>query len=289
MPASVANVSQKPLVQILQTGTFTGLTDGDLLTHFLTRDQPGREAAFSALIERHGPMVLRVCRDLLGNSHDAQDAFQATFLVLVRRAASIRNRSSVQSWLFGVARRVAAQGRIEAARRRRIEKVATGRQVAEGSGQPDDELRAILDDELARLPEKYRSPVLLCDLEGLTYTEAAHRLGWAPGTVGVRLMRARHRLRDRLTRRGIGLSLGAIAALARSLEAATVVPAELTSSVVSASLHKSAVGLTLLTRVKAAAALLLAAGAIVTAGLAWAAGWQDGPKAESRALGCIKT
>ena len=171
------------------------LSDGQLLERFVgQRDQ----AAFEALFWRHGPMVLGVCRRLLGSA-DAEDAFQATFLVLVRKAASIGRREAVGAWLYRVAQRVALRAR------------STARPVAElpeeGPATDDDEeavswrdLRPMLDEAIASLPEKYRAPVVLCYLEGRTNEEAARELGCPKGTVAVRLMRARERLRRRLER-----------------------------------------------------------------------------------------
>ncbi len=234
MSASVSPACQNDLVLLLQGGTLVGLSDSQLLDQFLARRDTAGEAAFAALVNRHGPMVLRVCMDVLGNSADAHDAFQATFLVLIRRAGSIRQRNSVQSWLFGVARRVAAQVKIEAARRRRIEQEAAAPRVVTSHDEEGDELRLIVAEELARLPEKYRAPVLLCDMEGLTYDAAARRLGCPAGTVGIRLMRARNRLRGRLTRRGIGLPSVAMAAWVSTQKAHSAVPAQLVAAVVEA-------------------------------------------------------
>lgn len=224
MSAGISSVLNADLSSLFQEGTLVGLTDGQLLERFLTcRDESG-EAAFTALVERHGPMVFRVCRDALQNSADAEDAFQATFLALVRSARSIRKRDSVQSWLFGVARRKASRLRLDAARsrRRHREAVDTLRVAVE---EPSiDDLRGILDEELARLPDKYRAPVLLCDLEGLTHDAAARRLGCPPGTVSVRLMRARQRLRGRLLRRGVSLTLGGLAETVAAMRASAGVP-----------------------------------------------------------------
>src|SRR5262249_2233965 len=147
------------------------VTDGQLLERFLARRE---ESAFTALVQRHGPMVLGVCRRLLHNEHDAEDAFQATFLVLVRKAASIVPREMVGNWLYGVAYRTAQEAKAEAARRRAREqqvKDMPPRQAA--ATERLDELRALLDQELSRLPDKYRVPVVLCDLEGRTRKEAA--------------------------------------------------------------------------------------------------------------------
>jgi RNA polymerase sigma factor (sigma-70 family) len=179
------------------------MNDGELLERFLaSRD----EAAFEAMVMRHGPMVLRVCRDVLVDRHDAEDAFQATFLVLARRAVLIRNREALGAWLYGVAYRVASRAKLDAARRREQE-----RRVADmaAAGSWDElawqELRAALHEEIDRLPEKYRNPVVLCYLEGQSHEEAAHRLDWPIGTVKGRLARARDLLRDRLGRRDLAI------------------------------------------------------------------------------------
>ena len=193
---------------LFDSGTAVGLSDGELLGRFA--DRPGRDEAagpaFAALVERHGPMVLRVCRSVLRDEHDAQDAFQATFLVLVRRAAAVRRQESVGSWLHGVALRVSARARADMARRRRHERCAVeerGTADQSGAGGIAPELAAILHEELGRLPERYRAAVVLCYLEGHTCEAAARRLGWPVGTVKSRLARGRERLRGRLIRRGL--------------------------------------------------------------------------------------
>jgi RNA polymerase sigma factor (sigma-70 family) len=151
-------------------------------------------------------MVLGLCQRILGNRHDAEDAFQATFLVLVRRAGSVRKKASLTHWLYGVACRTALRARTELARRRVHErKVAT---VGLCEAVPDllwQELHSVLDDEVSRLPEKYRAPVALCYLEGMTYEQASRHLRWPKGTVAIRLARARERLRANLIRRGVVL------------------------------------------------------------------------------------
>ena len=185
------------------------LPDRDLLERFLGR---GDSAAFAALVRRHGPTVLGVCRRILNNAHDAEDAFQATFLVLVRKGRSIAKRDALGSWLYGVAYRVALKARAAALRRRDHETRAASR--AEEQRQPGgtaDDLRPIIDEEVNRLPDKYRQPVVLCYLEGKTYQEAARLLGWPAGTAAVRLARARELLRTRLARRGLALSALALA------------------------------------------------------------------------------
>ena len=159
-------------------------TDADLWESFVrSRD----EDAFEALVRRHGPMVLGVCRRILRNDEDAQDAFQATFLVLIRRADSLRSPETIANWLHGVASRTSREARRAAARRRAKEAAAPPRM--EMLGDPSDELRQAVDEELERLGEKYRVAVILCDLEGMTRREVAAQLGCAEGTVASRLAR----------------------------------------------------------------------------------------------------
>jgi RNA polymerase sigma factor (sigma-70 family) len=175
------------------------LTDCQLLERFAQRQDA---AAFATLIQRHGPMVLGVCRRVLSHAQEAEDAFQMTFLVLVRRAGSIQQPERLGNWLYGVAYRTAHKARARLARRRHHE-----RQVEPMS--PSDphadlhwqELRSVLDDELQQLPAKYRTPLVLCYLEGLTNEEAARRLGWPTGSMSYRLARGRKLLGDRLRQR----------------------------------------------------------------------------------------
>jgi RNA polymerase sigma factor (sigma-70 family) len=204
--------------RLFRAGTAAGLSDAQLLERFATRHGEAAEAAFAALVERHGPMVLRVCRSVLRDPHDAQDAFQATFLILVQRPGAVRRRESLAGWLYGVAVRVAAHSRVTAARRRAVETAGGARPVTMAA--PDGSRQEIWD-EVDRLPERYRSAVVLCYLEGLTHEQAAARLGWPVGTVRSRLARARERLRGRLTRRGLapGVASSAVAGLAARTEA----------------------------------------------------------------------
>lgn len=181
-------------------------TDGQLLEGFLADHD---EAAFAALVRRHGPMVLGVCRRILGNDADSDDAFQATFLVLVRKAGSLRSRSILGDWLHGVARHVALKARASAMHRRAKEQVVA-RSDATTEETRNDWL-PLLDEELARLPEKYRLPVILCELEGKTRQEASKQLGWPEGTVAGRLDRARAMLAKSLARRGLIVASGALA------------------------------------------------------------------------------
>jgi RNA polymerase sigma factor (sigma-70 family) len=208
LKGSATKLALRQIKYLFHSGLAGDLSDSELLDQFLNRGDSARESAFAALVERHGPMVFRVCNQTLKDHHDAQDAMQATFLVLARQAGAIRKRTSVASWLFGVARRAAGHIRMEKARRRGFELQAAERtdrtdRTDRGWDEPGDsdpypELHA----EIERLPEKYRVPIVLCYLEGLTHEQAAGRLRWPLGTVKIRLSRARERLRVQLEKRG---------------------------------------------------------------------------------------
>ncbi len=190
---------------LFHSGAIGQQTDGELLGRFCQRRDEAAEHAFAALVERHGAMVLSVCRSILRNEHDAQDAFQATFLILVRRAHAVRKRESIGSVLYGVALRVAACARASLAARRRHERRAAERAQSHfASDHGQREIAAVLHEEIGRLPERYRAAVVLCYLEGLTCGAAARQLGWPVGTVKSRLSRGRERLLRGLIRRGIG-------------------------------------------------------------------------------------
>jgi RNA polymerase sigma factor (sigma-70 family) len=178
-------------------------TDRQLLQLFADRDPMAAELAFTVLVRRHGPMVFRACRAILRDPHAAEDAFQATFLVLARKAGGLWVRGSLGPWLLSVARRVAYCARTDASRQRAHERTAAERAAPATVDPGLDDRDAILHEELVRLPEKYRTAVVLCDLEGLTQEQAARQLGWPDGTVRSRLARGRERLRERLTRRGM--------------------------------------------------------------------------------------
>jgi RNA polymerase sigma factor (sigma-70 family) len=206
-------------------------TDQELLERFNCHKD---ETAFALLVERHGPMVWSVCRRVLANEQDAEDAFQATFLVLVRRGNSLQNPQLLGSWLYGVANRTARKARAQAGRRCQQERQAEP--VATESDPSNDlawrELRSMLDEELNRLPEKYRLPLILCYLQGLTNEEAARRLGWPAGSMSYRLARGREMLRERMQARkreapagffSLTLALGATAgSMSRHLADLTV-------------------------------------------------------------------
>src|SRR5262249_6722787 len=217
-------------------GVVGGLSDGELVQRFLTARDGADQGAFPALGERHGPMGLRVCPEVLGNPHDAQDAFQATFLVLARKAGSVRKADSVASWLHGVALRVARRAKAEASRRRvhELQSAATRAAKPERQGNSPEEWPE-LHEEIARLPGRYREPVVLCYLEGLSTDEAALRIGCPQGTILSRLSRARGRLRGRLVRRRLGPSAAALAT-GPTPRAPAALPAGLFNATVRASL-----------------------------------------------------
>jgi RNA polymerase sigma factor (sigma-70 family) len=204
-----------------------GLTDGQLLELYIRRRE---EAAFAALVRRHGPMVWGVCRRLLRKHHDAEDAFQATFLVLVRRRATIVPRDMLANWLYGVARQTALKARSTAATRTRRERHVTKMpQPAAAEPKRPPDWHDLLDDALSRLPDKYRGVVILCDLEGKSRKEAARQLGCPEGTVAGRLARARTMLAKWLARRGLAMSGGALAAALLENAARAAVPTPLFS------------------------------------------------------------
>src|SRR6266545_4916112 len=171
------------VVRGLSAVTDDALSDAQLLERFIVRRE---QDAFEALLRRHGPMVLGVCRRILHNEADAEDAFQATFLVLVRKAASIRPRGMVGNWLYGVAHSTALKARAMSTKRFAREREAAGRQMPEAATESREGLPELLDQELKALPDKYRAAIVLCDLEGKSLKEAARQLGCPLGTVGTR-------------------------------------------------------------------------------------------------------
>jgi RNA polymerase sigma factor (sigma-70 family) len=190
-------------------GDEPGRSDGQLLADFI---ETGDEVAFEGLLRRHGPMVLGVCRRVLNNHHDAEDAFQAAFLVLVRRAGSIREHETVANWLYGVAYNTALKARARRARQQAREKQMAQLPEPEAPAREGcwSDLPPLLDQELSRLPDKYRAVLVLCDMEGVTRKEAAQQLGLREGTISSRLARARAMLARRLARRGVVVSAGTL-------------------------------------------------------------------------------
>jgi RNA polymerase sigma factor (sigma-70 family) len=232
-----------------------GRTDGQLLASFIDQRD---EAAFEALVHRHGPMVFGVCRRLVRNHHDAEDAFQATFLVLARKASSVRPPERLAGWLHGVALRIALKAKAMTAKRRAREKQVT--QVPDPETAQQDQwcdLRPLLDQELSGLPENYRLPILLCDLEGKTIKEATEQLGWPQGTLAGRLSRGRKLLAKRLANRGVVLSAGSLATVVAQNVASAGLPAALVSSTVKATALMAAGQATLAEVVPAKVAALM--------------------------------
>jgi RNA polymerase sigma factor (sigma-70 family) len=211
-----------------------GATDASLLERFVAgRD----EAAFELLLWRHGPMVLSVCRRMLRCDHDAEDAFQAAFLLLARKAGAIRRREAVAGWLYQTACRIALRAR-ETARKRPVA-IPPGAEPTAPDSEADAiwrDLRPVLDEEVGRLPEKYRLPIILCYLQGRTYAEASQELKCPRGTVAIRLQRARELLRGRLTRRGLALTAATMAVLAAERTVSAALPAVLVHTTLKAAL-----------------------------------------------------
>ena len=279
MAIDTLGAALRQLNRLFAKGVVAGLSDAQLLERFLTQGDAG---AFEALVGRHGPMVLSVCRGILREPHDAEDAFQATFLVLVKKGGTIRGRDALAGWLHKVAHRVAIQANTAAARRRTLERRVGQMAVATSTNGPaasDDWLPA-LHEEIARLPEKLRLAVVHCDLEGMTQAQAAAQLHWSERTIHSRLAEGRARLKRRLARRGLepdGAILGTVllrearAAVPAGWSEATVraalatVNPTMTVGVVSAAanqLSQEVFKLMLLQKLTVTAATLLAAGLI---------------------------
>jgi RNA polymerase sigma factor (sigma-70 family) len=295
MPSNPLNTVAQQLRRTVLAEDAAGVADGQLLEGFVNRRD---QAALEVLVRRHSTMVWEVCRRILRH-HDAEDAFQATFLILVRRAASILPREMVASWLYGVAHRTALNAR-EAARRRAREKQLTD--VPDPQVPDHDrglELQSLIDQELSRIPDRYRVVFILCDLECKTRKEAAGQLGLPEGTVASRLARARALLARRLARRGVVFPAGALAT-ALSREAASAgLPASLTSTTIEAvtlvaagraapglipapvaALTRGVLTTMLLTKLKKVTALLLL---VVLAMVGASAGLRNGPVAAEQA------
>jgi RNA polymerase sigma factor (sigma-70 family) len=202
MAIETLGAALRQIKRLFADGVATGLSDGHLLELFIDRRDA---AAFEALLARHGPMVLSVCRTILRDSSDVEDAFQATFLVLVKKARTIRGRQTVGGWLHQVARRVAVQASRAAARRRAREREVGLMAAAKSASGPAvvDQLLPALHEEIGRLPEKLRLAIVHCDLGGMTHAQAASALRWSERTTRRRLAEAREKIKDRLRRRGL--------------------------------------------------------------------------------------
>jgi RNA polymerase sigma factor (sigma-70 family) len=224
----------RQFIRRLALGPESGeLTDGALLGRFAER---GDETAFAVLVQRYGSLVLGVCERVLQDAHEAEDAFQATFLVLVQKAGSLDRRGSLGNWLYAVAYRTAVKARLRAAQRRREQRHTGDLPATHNAGDAVwTELRPVLDEEINQLPEKYRSPLVLCYLEGKTNQQAASELGWPLGSISRRLARGRELLRRRLLGRGLVLS-GAVLLTMLTEKARAAVPIRLTESTIRAAL-----------------------------------------------------
>ena len=282
MARKPCGLSIRHLHTLYSVGAVGGRTDGELLEMFQARrGEEAAEAAFAAIVERHGPMVHRVCRQVLGNPHDSDDAFQATFLILIHKASLLNLGDSLGPWLHGVALRVASCARTARARRRTHEQRA-GEERMQSAAEGDwDDLGTMLHEEIHRLPERYRAPVVLCWLEGLSTEAAGQRLRCPQGTIFSRLSRARERLRKRLARRGVTLAGGLLgpaffteagsAAVEKALIGSTIQSACCAVSrngagVVSAevaTLTKQVLTTMLFTKAKITAAALLSVGTLI--------------------------
>jgi RNA polymerase sigma factor (sigma-70 family) len=237
-----ADTSLRDIDALFRLGVVSELTDGQLLERFASHSEIDGQMAFEAIVRRHGPMVLGVCRRVLGDHHSSEDAFQATFMVLAIKSRAIRKGESLGPWLHGVAARIARR-KLAGRRRVRREPIALAGRVDLVDRAPatvDADIHAVLDEELGRLPDKYRLPLVLCYLEGQTQDEAARALGWTKGTVSGRLARAKDLLKHRLTRRGMAPTAGL-----------------LTSTLVAPSARASLPGSLVVPTVRAAAAAVL--------------------------------
>lgn len=223
------------LSRLFAVGVVGDLSDAELLERFVERKD---EAVFEAIVERHGPMVWGVCRRMLRDHHDAEDAFQAAFLVLARKAASVCPREKLGNWLHGVAYQTARKARAVRAKRRTREAQRLAGEPLQTCGKATDPRLEVLDQELARLPAHYQMAIVLCELEGLSHAEAARRLGWPVGTVSSRLSRGRSRLAKRLA-----LPSSAMAAVLNCDIASAGMPTQLVASTTSAAARVAAAGM----------------------------------------------
>ncbi|WP_165224788.1 sigma-70 family RNA polymerase sigma factor [Aquisphaera insulae] len=276
MAGGTVGVSPMPLRDLFGGGTAIGINDAELLRRYAgSRD----EAAFAALVARHGPMVAATCRAVLRDHHDAEDAFQAAFLVLARKAGSVRAGEALGGWLHRVAYRAAVERRIEVERRRRTEAEVPAMEIPDRSATiPDVEACSILHQELDRLPDALRLPVVLCDLEGLTYEQAAARLRCTAPALYHRLAKGRTRLRNHLIRRGLTAAAAGVAMESARASATAAVPASWTSAVLAAAaggaaspaaaaLAHSLIGSLFLSRIRMMVVAGLAACSVISAGV----------------------
>jgi RNA polymerase sigma factor (sigma-70 family) len=230
LPLTVAGSQPRPSKKL---ATLQDLKDEELLARFFKTSEEG---AFSTLMARYGSLVYGVCKRVLGNATDAEDAFQATFLVLVKKGAKLQQPGRLANWLYGVAFRTASHVRTKRAQRARIEREASARPVtkSELADMNYEQLWNVLDEEINQLPPKYALPLVLCYLEGKTNAEAATQLGWPEGSMSRRLSRAKELLRSRLSKRGMAMSVVLLAAAMFARPASACAPAQLMASTVEA-------------------------------------------------------
>jgi HlyD family secretion protein len=232
-----------PLRTLYNVGAIGDMTDGQLLERFATDNDEAAELTLSALVERHELMVWRACLAILGNEHEAEDAFQSTFLVLVRKARTLWVRDSIGPWLHQVACRTASCLRKTRMRRQKRERPRSGEDLqpsAFARTSRDFDVEAAIHEEVNSLPEKYRSPLVLCDFQGRSHREAARFLGWPIGTVKSRQSQGRGLVRARLVKRGIGLSVAGFAVESFCQSAIAAVPKHLSRRAIDAAMHQTA-------------------------------------------------
>jgi RNA polymerase sigma factor (sigma-70 family) len=285
---------RRPIEVLWSTGTMSGLTDAHLLRRFTHSRDSVSEMAFGELVHRHGPMVWGVCRQILRHSADADDAFQATFLALVSKAGSIRVQDSLAPWLYGVAFRTAHRARATAARYRSGNETQFEAVEASVEDACKLDLRPLLYEELSRLPDKLRAPIVLCHLEGKSHQEAAQLLSWPVGTLSGRLSRARQLLRSRLERRGLAVpaaifsaawlssqsSASATVLLDATVKAALRFPAAHAASAIVLSLTQGVLRAMAIRKLATISAAVLLLGTISGGAVVWA----HRPSAPSRQL-----
>jgi RNA polymerase sigma factor (sigma-70 family) len=274
MANAASSATLRQIDRLFGAGTVAGLSDPQLLERFAAgRD----EAAFAALVERHGPMVLRVCRGVLQDEHAAEDAFQATFLVLVRKAPSLGRCRALGGWLYRVAYRIAIAASAAALRRRQHERKAIAlATTTTADSHPLADWLPVMHEEIDRLPERHRAAIVLCCLQGMTYEQAAHELRWTVPTLRCRLARARERLRARLTRRGLTGAGASLAALFRPQPSSATVPAAWAREAVAAAMQRTTMSVSVAalaahglramgwSQLREAATLVLTLGALVS-------------------------
>jgi RNA polymerase sigma factor (sigma-70 family) len=273
---------------LFDEGVNAGLTDGQLLERFTTHTGEAAELAFASLVERHGPMVLRACRGILRDDHEAMDAFQATFLVLIRKSRSLWVRESLGPWLHRVACRVAARAHAEMRQRKAVERRAVEMMAGRNNDAERDDLAAVLHEEIDHLPERFRVPIVLCELEGCTCEQAARHIGCPVGTVGSRLVRGRERLRRRLVSRGVVPSVATIGTALSTEANGTIMPAVLADATLRAVTGRASTGAAALANSLFRSMIMarwtsVAAGMLAVGGIAVGGAWALRPSAKAQA------